>query len=106
MDINLQLKASKCVVFHSDGSAGDGTDIGKCPSSFSSYKCLSSGACNVCGLISGYAQGCDITSTSPVCDADSSTSGIQDSASGKVAECVACKKSGKPIEIFLLPQNY
>ena len=95
MDIILKSKTSKCVIFDSDGSAGDGTDIGKCPSSFSSYKCLSSGKCNVCALISGYAQGCDITSTSPVCDADSSTSGIQDSASGKVAECVACKKSGK-----------
>ena len=78
-----------------DGSTGDGTEIGKCPSSYSSYKCLSTGACNVCGLISGFAQGCDILSTTPVCDADSSTSGIQDSANGKVAQCVACKKSGK-----------
>ena len=69
--------------------------IGKCPSFYSSYKCLSTGGCNVCGLISGVAEGCDITSTSPVCDAESSTSGIQDSATGKVAQCVACKKSGK-----------
>ena len=77
-------------------SMGDGTEIGKCPSSFSSYKCLSTGACNVCGLISGNAEGCDITSTTPVCDADSSLSGTQDSASpGKVAECVGCTKSGK-----------
>ena len=81
----------------SDGSAGDGTEIGKCPSGHSSYKCLSTGGCNVCGLISGVAEGCDITSTSPVCDADSSTTGIQDSASGKVAQCVACKKSGRTI---------
>ena len=80
--------------FFTDGTSGDGSEIGKCPSSYSSYKCLSTGGCNVCGLISGYAEGCDITSTSPVCDADSSTSGIQDSATGKVAQCVACKKSG------------
>ena len=83
-------------LFVIDGtSAGDGTTIGKCPSGHSSYKCLSSGACNVCGLISGNAEGCDITSSTPVCDADSTTSGIQDSASGKVAQCVACKKSGR-----------
>ena len=69
--------------------------MGKCPSGHSRYKCLSNGACNVCGLISGNAEGCDITSTTPVCDADSTLSGIQDSASGKVAQCVACKKSGK-----------
>ena len=81
-------------LFFADGTSGDGSEIGKCPSSYSSYKCLSSGGCNVCGLISGFAEGCDITSTSPVCDADSSTPGIQDSATGKVAQCVACKKSG------------
>ena len=81
-----------------DGSApGDGTEIGKCPSSFNTYRCLSTGACNVCGLISGYAEGCDIFSTSPVCDADSSTTGIEDSAIAKVAKCVSCKKSGKEL---------
>ena len=83
-----------------DGSAGDGSEIGKCPSGHTSYKCLSTGGCNVCGLISGVAEGCDITSTSPVCDADSSTSGIEDSATGKVAQCVACKKSGKNFVII------
>ena len=41
------------------------------------------------------AEGCDVLSTTPVCDADSTTSGIQDSATNKVAACVACKKSGK-----------
>ena len=76
-------------------SPGDGTSIGKCPSSYSTYKCLSTGECNVCGLISGKAQGCDITSTSPVCDADSSTPGTQDTATGKVAQCTSCTKSGK-----------
>ena len=57
---------------------------------------MSSGACNACALVSGYAEGCDIASTTPVCDADSSTSGIQDSATDKQAVCVACKKSGTP----------
>ena len=78
-----------------DGTTtGDGTELGKCPSSNSNYRCLSTGACNVCGLISGFAEGCDTFSTTPVCDADSTTSGIQDSATEKVAVCVACKKSG------------
>ena len=54
----------------------------------------------MCGLISGVAEGCDAFSATPVCDADSSTSGIQDTASNKVAQCVACKKSGKLL-IFL-----
>ena len=48
----------------------------------------------MCGLISGTAEGCELLSSSPVCDADSSTPGIQDSATAKVAQCVACKKSG------------
>ena len=73
---------------------GDGSEIGKCPSSYSSYRCLSTGECNVCGLVSGVAEGCDIHSSTPVCDADSTTVGIQDSATGKVSQCVACTKSG------------
>ena len=82
--------------FFTDGtSVGDGTTLGKCPTSHSNYRCLSSGACNVCGLINGNVEGCDIASATPVCDADSTTSGIQDSASGKVAQCVACKKNGE-----------
>ena len=51
----------------------------------------------MCGLISGNAEGCDITSLTPVCDADSGTTAIDDSdfdAPGKVAQCVACKKDG------------
>ena len=43
------------------------------------------------------AEGCDILSSSPVCDADSSTAGIEDSAENKVAQCVGCKKDGKYI---------
>ena len=88
------------IAFVDGSSPGDGTSIGKCPSNYSTYKCLSTGECNVCGLISGQAQGCDITSTSPVCDADSSTSGTQDTATGKVAQCVACTKSGKNYLFF------
>ena len=79
-----------------DGTTtGDGTHIGNCPAHYSTYKCMSSGACNACALVSGYAEGCDIASTTPVCDADSTTSGIQDTATDKQAVCVACKKSGK-----------
>ena len=76
---------------------GDGSDIGNCPSHYSDkgYKCLSTGSCNVCGLISGKAEGCNVFSTAPVCDADKSTVGIETTYdSAKEAQCVACKKTG------------
>ena len=76
---------------------GDGTVLGKCPSNYSNYKCLSTGECNVCGYINGTAQGCDITSLNPVCDEDSTTEGTQDSATSKLAQCVACTKTGEGI---------
>ena len=80
----------------SDGtSPGDGSHIGNCPASFAHYNCLSSGACNVCGNInSGTAEGCDIDSDKPVCDADMATTMIEDTVTDKEAKCVACKKSG------------
>ena len=78
-----------------DGTTpGDGTTLGTCPSHYNSYKCLSTGSCNVCGFVSGTHQGCDASSTTPICDADSTMPGIQDSATGQVAQCVACKMSG------------
>ena len=43
------------------------------------------------------AEGCDILSSTPVCDADSETTAIEDSAVGKVAQCVGCKKDGRLI---------
>ena len=51
----------------------------------------------MCGLINNLAEGCDILSSTPVCDADSNTSDIEDSAVGKVAQCVGCKKDGEQI---------
>ena len=51
----------------------------------------------MCGLINNLAEGCDILSSTPVCDADSNTSDIEDSAVGKVAQCVGCKKDGELI---------
>ena len=69
---------------------GDGFSPGKCPE----YNCLSDGYCNVCGNIMGYSEGCHITSTTPVCDADTTTIGTQDTAVEKIAECVPCTKSG------------
>ena len=41
----------------------------------------------------------------PVCDADSKVSGIQDSAEKTIAECVACKKESK-LEIDILCGPY
>ena len=67
----------------------------ECPSSPSNLICLTTNACNVCGSeVSGAYQGCSVTSTTPVCDFDSTTSGIQSSATKKLAACVGCKKSG------------
>ena len=83
------------------GTKGDGTTIGKCPSSHSSYRCLSSGSCNVCGLISGTHEGCDSTSTTPICDADSTTSIIDDTAVQKEAICKGCTKSGQGVNEYL-----
>ena len=76
----------------SDGvTPGDGLSAGKC----SQYNCLSNGYCNVCGLITGYAEGCDIYSLTPVCDGDNESSGVQELTAGKVAHCVPCTMSGK-----------
>ena len=69
--------------------------MGKCPSGHNGYKCLSTGYCNVCGLINNLAEGCGILSSTPVCDADSETTAIEDSAVGKIAQCVGCKKDGR-----------
>ena len=82
-------------ILNTDNTRGDGTTIGICPTIQSNYKCLSSGACNECAIISGKHEGCLETSTRPVCDADSATNGIQDIADGKMAQCTACKKNGR-----------
>ena len=88
------------LIIEKDGlSMGDGTEIGKCPSFYSNYRCLSTGACNVCGLINGTAEGCEILSLTPVCDADKDTDNTQDSATGKVAQCVACT-NGRLLNFF------
>ena len=73
-----------------------------CSLSSFNYKCLSTGYCNVCGNINNVAEGCDILSSTPVCDADSSTGSIEDSAAQKVAQCVACKKDGELIIFCIL----
>ena len=53
-------------LYHKDGTtAGDGTEIGKCPSSYSNVKCLSTGECKVCKIISGIHQGC--SGSTPIC---------------------------------------
>ena len=88
------------------GTQGDGTTIGKCPSSHSSYRCLSSGSCNVCGLISGTHEGCDSTSKTPICDADSTTSIIDDIPMEKEALCKGCTKSGKGVNEPISHRNH
>ena len=94
MIIYLYFHASQ--FYRSDGtSTGDGSHIGNCPSHFSTYKCLSTGSCNVCGLISGKAEGCNVFSTASVCDADSTTSGYQSTyLDTKEGACTQCKNKG------------
>ena len=76
--------------------------MGNCPESLTGYKCLSNGACNVCGLLSNKAEGCNIYSTSPVCDADKSTVGIEATYdTAKEAQCVACKQTGEHSYYFI-----
>ena len=93
--LNSHLYFHLSSFYLSDGTSGDGSHIGNCPLHYSTYKCLSTGSCNVCGLVSGKAEGCDIASTTPVCDADSTTSVTEDSATSKEAKCVKCTNSGK-----------
>ena len=94
------------MLYFSDGLTGDGTSMGKCPSHYSNYRCLSTGGCNVCGLINGNSEGCDIESSTPICDADASTNGIQDSATAKVAQCSACTNTGKYFSCNLRDCSY
>ena len=85
---------------YADGdSIGDGLSFGKCwdddANGIQDRKCLSTGECNACKIISDAHEGCDIYSTEPVCDADSTTVEIEDSAVAKLAKCVACKNTGE-----------
>ena len=88
---------------------GDGSDMGNCPSHHSGYRCLSTGSCNVCGLIAGKAEGCNVFSTASVCDADSTTSGYQSVyLDSKEGECIQCKNKGmynQYLKIFHLITN-
>ena len=76
-------------------AAGDGTTQGQCPSNPSGLLCHSDGHCNVCRVISGVHVGCTLSSSTPVCDADYGTTGVQDTAVDKRAICSGCKKDGK-----------
>ena len=87
-----------------DGTTtGDGSDegtAGACQKQDPTRRCLSSGECRACKLIGTAYEGCDSSSTSPVCDADTGTIGIQTDYSdpSKTPACVQCKKAdGKSI---------
>ena len=56
--------------------------------------CHSDGHCNLCRIISSVHVGCDAFSSTPVCDADTTTAGVQNLAEEKPAECSGCKKDG------------
>ena len=83
---------------------GDGTKRGKCPTNPSNLFCHYDGQCNVCKLRLGNNVGCDTLSSTPVCDADETTSKVEDSAQEKRAACVGCKQVGKfLIRAILVP---
>ena len=71
----------------------DGKDS-NCPSSPSSLICLETNECNRCRYNSNKNEGCDSSSTKPICDMDEATVGYQTSATRKLAKCEPCKKSG------------
>ena len=81
-------------------STGDGSaDLtnGMCEKQDTNRKCLSTGECRACKFISTSYEGCDITSMTPICDANSGTSTVDFTTyadSSLTAECVACKKAG------------
>ena len=90
-------------LYISDGGTGDGLTEGDgmCEQEDSARKCLSTGECRICKFVADTSkyEGCDITSNTPICDANSLTMDIFEFS---VADdptltpgCVACKKSGK-----------
>ena len=90
---------------YADGdSVGDGLSFGKCwdddANTIQDRKCLSTGECNACKIINSYHEGCDIHSNTPVCDADSTTVTVEDSAVAKLARCVGCKKIGNLLNVL------
>ena len=84
------------VIYTLAGTTADGTTRGQCPMSPSDLLCHSDGYCNVCRLNNGTGVhvGCSKFSSTPVCDADSTITGVQDSAVEKRAVCSGCKKTG------------
>ena len=61
---------------------------------------MSDGECKACKKISNNFEGCDVTSTTPVCDSDKDTTGTQSDFSAgftTTPECVACRKDGKSL---------
>ena len=101
-----------CLIFQIlDGtSTGDGSTEadGMYQKEDSTRKCLSSGECRPCKYITDEYEGCDITSTTPICDANTAVANIQfDTSSDYVSTslipvCVACKKAGEFYYLFEL----
>ena len=83
-----------------DSSSLTGTTRETCPDLNSEpVNCHNDGHCNVCRRVLGTSpylhSGCNYFSSTPSCDVDLATSGIQSSGVGKRAVCTACKKEGK-----------
>ena len=89
-----------------DGDGSTETN-GMCEKQDATRRCLSTGECRVCKLISDKYEGCDITSTTPICDANTAVANVQfDTSSDYVSTslipaCVACKKAGEYYYVFV-----
>ena len=86
-----------------DGSTtGDGSTEadGMCQQEDPTRKCISTGECRACKFVTDKYEGCDITSLTPICDANTAVSNVQFATSdydstALTPACVACKKLGK-----------
>ena len=83
-------------------TTGDGTTepSGMCQKQDPTRKCMSSGECRACKFITDKYEGCDITSNTPICDANTAVANVQFATSDYVSKlltpaCVACKQAGK-----------
>ena len=98
---------------------GDGSSDpdGMCEKVDPTRKCLSSGECRICkfvptnsiGVTVNKYEGCDITSYSPICDANTAVSGVQysrfDYDAVLTQGCVPCTSTGKAGVVFDLHKS-
>ena len=95
VQVGVNLKTQNTSFYVQVEEIGDGSTRGNCPTNPSDLLCHSNEHCNVCRSHAGVHVGCETLSSTPVCDADSTTLKVDDSALEKRAACVGCKLDGK-----------